>query len=200
MAARRLNLETASAEASQNSILGMDPMSMRIFDARELGASMEEIGMDLIKIETQEVLSKWFHSSKDVDLFVWFDKNNQIIKQQMVFLGQVVEWNLVEGVRTGVLIEEESEGEDKKIKGSEVIRFDGTVVFQATEQAAAIIDFMEVGTEELKKQLSSNFVDSPQISKMHPEEFLRRYAPKSRKESSIWFRFLSKIGLLSGTK
>ena len=44
----------------------------------------------------QNVGSHWYHSDQDADIYIWLDEVGNVIKQQVNFVGQVVEWNIVE--------------------------------------------------------------------------------------------------------
>jgi hypothetical protein len=93
----------------------------RFFNAEEIGHSLKEVSPLLLKTTHPEITSRWFHSSQDADLFIWFDRNQGVIKQQISFFGQVVEWNIVEGLKTGLVIEEEIRGH---ARASEMVCFD----------------------------------------------------------------------------
>ena len=74
------------------------------FNAKEIAHSFKKMTVDIIKTTNQEVTSIWFHSECDAELYMFKDKNSNIIKQQLIFCGQIVEWNIVEGVKTGALL------------------------------------------------------------------------------------------------
>lgn len=101
---------------------GRDPIAFpRFFDPVDLGRSLREVATDVIATTHHDVISRWLHSPKDADLFLWFEReSNALIKQQVSFYGQVVEWNCVEGLRTGLVIESET----GRVKASETVRFD----------------------------------------------------------------------------
>ncbi len=125
----------------------------RHFDARTLGESLKEVAIDYIETEDSNLQSRWFQSDSDADLFIWTDVNRkkltpsqEIIKYQLSFFGQVVEWSIFDGVRTGVIIENEIQGENP----SEVIEFDQIPQVGSLEQATHLLKF--VGELGLKDQ------------------------------------------------
>src|SRR3954462_116810 len=103
-----------------------------LFDPMDLGRSLREVATDVIKAPRRDVISRWFHSAKDADLFIWMDLKRNVIKQQLSFYGQVVEWNVIEGVKTGHVVVEEHQGRDQ---GSEFLNFDETPQMRAIDQA-----------------------------------------------------------------
>src|SRR4051812_41729358 len=93
-----------------------------LFDAEQIGKSLREVAVDVIETEGSTILSRWFHSKHDVELFLWTDAENNVIKHQVTFYGQAVEWNVFEGVKTGVIVEHENSLGDGVV--NETIQFD----------------------------------------------------------------------------
>lgn len=115
------------------------------FDPRALGESLKEVAIDYIVTEDSNLQSRWFQSESDADLFIWTDVNHkklasdpEVIKYQLSFFGQVVEWSIFDGVRTGVIIENEIHGENP----SEVIEFDQHPQMHSVEQASKLLGFV----------------------------------------------------------
>ncbi len=128
------------------------------FDPRALGESLKEVAIDYIETEDSNLQSRWFQSESDADLFIWTDVNRkklanaqEIIKYQLSFFGQVVEWSIFDGVRTGVIIENEIQGESP----SEVIEFDQHPQMKPIEQATRLLRFVtELGHVEQQYLIS----------------------------------------------
>ena len=155
------------------------------FNPEDIGHSLEEVSVDVIQTESQKVTSRWLHSAKEADLFIWFDEKQNIIKQQMSFCGQVVEWNILEGVKTGVILEEE---EQPGVDASEMIRFDESPQNTSIGQAIEVLRHVLALTEEDRQLLLENFKKAPVADHLPPEEFLRLYGPsKDNKTSSPWW-------------
>jgi hypothetical protein len=129
------------------------------FEPAQAGRSLKEVGVDFLDIENQRITSRWFRSGMDVDLFIWLDAQNKVIKQQMSFCGQIVEWNILDGLKTGAVIEEESSETDSngENNSSEVIRFDQKPQAQAIRMALEVIQNMEPLNVEEKNDLLTNF-------------------------------------------
>jgi hypothetical protein len=151
------------------------------FNGKSIGKSLKEMAVDLIKTETEDVVSRWYHAPS-TDLFTWTDRGNNIIKQQLHFNGQVVEWNCLEGIKTGLVIEAElglkptynAEGKMEKDRVSESIQFDTNPMYNCVELALEILE--NTGFEnEIRVQLIGNFKDPQNITTMDPQNFLDRF-------------------------
>lgn len=142
------------------------------FDPAALGQSLKEVATDYIRSDETEILSRWFHSPKDVDFFVWMDHNRNILKQQLTFYGQVVEWNIIEGVRTGLIVEDESRA---PVKAAELIHFDVVVQPKPIEQALHLLRNMTALGDSEREAFIYNFTKSPTSKTIDPQDFVRRY-------------------------
>jgi len=106
----------------------------------------------------------------------------------------VVEWNIVEGVKTGVLLEEDnnSEKEQKKetnIPKPDLVRFDNQPVPQSVDQALQILEHLPALQDKEKRVLSYNFKMSPQVNNLTPQEFIERYGSEliyPRRQITLW--------------
>lgn len=147
-------------------------MFPHLFDPATLGESLKEVATDIIRAGEADVVHRWFHSAKDADFFLWLDQNNNVIKQQITFYGQVVEWNIVEGVKTGLIVEDESRA---PVKASDVIRFDGEAQKGPVDQALKLLKHMTALNDLERHVLAKNFSHGPTSKTLDPAEFVRRY-------------------------
>jgi hypothetical protein len=151
----------------------MEAQTALVFDAQALGASFEEVAVDVIHGEATDFISRWFKSSKqDADLTIWVDGEKRFVKQQLAFYGQVVEWNPIQGTRTGLIVEEES------IEVSEIIRFDKQVQKSAIRQAIAVLEHIRLLDQNEKDSLIFNLRESPRLSKNARERAIKTWALK----------------------
>jgi hypothetical protein len=105
-----------------------------------------------------------------------------VIKQQMSFYGQVVEWNIVEGLKTGLVIEQESQ--DRR-KSSEMVQFDARPQQGPIEQAVALLDHITALKDVEKRLLASNFRQAEGLSTTMPAEmFIERFGEYLKKPKS----------------
>lgn len=158
------------------------------FEPAQAGRSLKEVGVDYIQVENHNITSRWFHSAHDIDLFIWMDKNQKVIKQQISFCGQIVEWNMLDGLKTGVVIEEElGESNEKKVDSSEIIRFDQNPQKESIRMAVEVIRHIDTLEEVDRSLLLSNFsIHSSQLAQI---------AAHSQKPTLklLWKKFLSKL-------
>lgn len=171
----------------------------RFFDAASLGSSLKEVATDLVVTTHQDVTSRWFHSSQDADLFIWLDQNQNVLKQQISFYGQVVEWNVIEGLKTGLVIEEDA---TEKVRGSEIIQFDDQPQRTQLCQALDLLEHITALESGERQRLAQNFEKLHGMSTtMSPIQFLERFNsfkrtngkvsepyPVHKAQSSLWRR------------
>lgn len=160
------------------------------FNPQEIGRSLKEVAVDIIQTESQNVVSRWFHSGQEADLFIWIDEKQNVIKQQVSFYGQIVEWNILEGVRTGFLLEEETK--EKGVKGSEIIQYDDAPQLRSLNQAIEVLRHVEALSDQDRNSLLDNFIQGKHVGLMDPLLFLEKYGRPVRRKS---LPFLKKMGL-----
>ncbi len=123
---------------------------------------MKMMAMNVIQVPTkgkpQEVVSFWYRSEGNADLVTWINGAKQVIKQQLMFHGQLTEWNCVEGIKTGLVVESGKEG-----NVTQAVRFDSSPNFEAVKMALNILE-KESLEEILRKQMISNFKKSAKSS------------------------------------
>ena len=103
----------------------------------DLAHSVREMTVDVLETEATQVLSRWYHSPKDVDLFIWSDDHNVVLKHQLSFMGQVIEWSVFDGIRTGMVIETETIADEQDC--AETIQFDTNLSKLSIEQGVLIL-------------------------------------------------------------
>lgn len=135
------------------------PTPVEVFNAKILGSSLQEVAVEFIKSEGLEIESRWFHSKKDADFFIWSDHRKNIVKQQVTYYGQVIEWNIIDGLRTGVLVEDEK---SQQMGSSPIIQYDLTPQFHTVTQCIQLIHFIPNLLDTTKSQVIYNFTQSQQ--------------------------------------
>jgi hypothetical protein len=167
---------------------------VKIFNAKELGRSLREVAVEVLQKEDHNIESHWYHSAKDADMFIWKDQHKNIIKQQVTFYGQLIEWNVLEGVRTGLLIEDEV---SQKIGSSPLIRYDSVPQQHGIEQGVDIVSHVQGLTQSDKLKIIENFIQSPHFNQMTPEEVMKRYGLHRQKTQNLtWLtRLMMALGL-----
>lgn len=152
-----------TSTASHNAIL---------FDLPTVGASFQEVAVDVVRGESTEFMSRWFKASRgDADLSIWIDGEKRIVKHQLSLFGQVVEWTPIHGTRTGMIVEHETE--------AETILFDKKIEKASVEQAVSLLTHILVLTDHERSTLSYNFRESPKLHKKARERAIKAWAPQA---------------------
>lgn len=137
-----------------------------------IGATLREVDAAVFADRDSKYEFRWFHSDQEVDLFVWLDRRKNIVKQRLNYLGSLVEWNLLEGVRTGVLIEEEAASGEIV---AEVEHFDEVASTELVRQACDLITHAIAVDSPLRAALCQYYQKSPRLETLSPEEFIMRF-------------------------
>jgi hypothetical protein len=177
-----------------------------LFDAEVLGRSFQELGVDVVEGVSTVFTSRWFHSRHDSDFFIWVDGEQRIVKYQLCIFGQVIEWNPIDGTRTGVLIIDETlnakqlntpaahHPSSEKQEPPEVIRFDKKAQIDAVNQAIQVLSFVPDLSQEDRNRLISCLRDSPKLHAKARERALKIWDTKgteilSDQRPKFWLRF-----------
>ncbi len=153
---------------------------------REIGMSLKEMGSSVINTTHQKVMSQWFHSESDVDIVLWKDERKNIIKQQVNLFGQVIEWNIVEGLKTGFVVETESPAEKNGEKPKpNVIRYDNSPQRNSIHQAVDIVRYAALLIQTDKDVLINNFLNAPKITSMDPAIFVETFGKNPKPLSTL---------------
>ena len=191
--------EKKKVDVNESPRINRPPISY--FDPKEIGLSLHEVAQEVLRLDHADVISQWFHSNKDADLFIWKDKRGHIIKQQLMFYGTVVEWNIIEGVRTGYLLEEESsQGIDK----SPLIRYENTPQKQSLEQGTVVLQHIVGLKSAEKKSLIINYIQSPVFDSYSSDEITERFGLEDtgiiQTFCNTWLQLYNKLGIFKKKK
>jgi hypothetical protein len=74
-----------------------------ILDPIVIGKKLREIDPRFVAPDEDGNQARWFQSANACDLFVWHSSEGDLIGAQLFFMGQVVDWSLEHGVRTGMV-------------------------------------------------------------------------------------------------
>lgn len=127
-------------------------------DLVKVGSALKEVGVDYQEIESRQVETRWFRDQlSETDVFVWMNKDRKMIKQQVSVMGLLTEWNVLDGVRTGVILESELCAQDLMQSGltpdntaSESIHFDKNPQQRTLDISISILKNMTCVEVELK--------------------------------------------------
>lgn len=129
------------------------------FNPKKIGLNIREVGTDYLDVESRKIETKWYRDeSGDVDIFLIYEKDKEIIKQQVFMMGVLVEWSQNHGVRTGVIVEHEvaNQEKDRKLPGSETVYFDKRNHQHSLKMATDVIKSMTLDAG-MKTALLKNY-------------------------------------------
>ena len=129
-----------------------------MLEAKKLGHSLKEVSVEHLQSSQFDLVHCWFHSDKEIDLYIWKDEKGAILKQQLCFLGVVAEWSLVEGAKTGDLDIDRSAG---SVRGSTLIGFHTEASELILEQAVQISKWIEALKPADRDQCCQNWKRQP---------------------------------------
>ena len=82
-------------------------LKQQLFDPVMAAQSFFQVSDEVLKTDKQDVMSRWYGGFEGVDFFTWSDQKGNFIKLQLNFCGQIFEWNIVHGIRTGFVAMDE---------------------------------------------------------------------------------------------
>ena len=174
--------------------------NLTYFNAEEVGKGMEEVACEVIKTEKNSVTSRWYRFSPEVNLYIWEDSKCNIIKQCMDICGQVVEWNIIEGVRTGYSFDEGLDEEPTVVElhkryQLDHVKYDDQPMAPAVHQAEQVIRKMQILEQNYIEKLIFNFQKSPQADNMDPKLFLKMYGHNLPASELTWWECIIRVFL-----
>lgn len=174
--------------------MSLKPKRIFYFDPDEIAKGLREMSVDTITTKNHQIKSYWYRSHTEADLFIWVDNKSSIIKQQFNVYGQVVEWNIIDGIKTGYITEGETL--DGRVLNSQV-KYDSNVQVHAVNQALDICQRVEKDVFFDKDQLVKNFLEAPHFGSLSPKEVIQRYGVSRvsglEKLKRRFFKFLSRF-------
>jgi hypothetical protein len=140
----------------------MDADRPTFFCGKNIGKNTKEVSVDLVETENDKVISRWYQGP-NVDFYTWISsEDNRVLKQQMNFNGQIVEWNSRDGLKTGVTIEDDlgqskTYNEEGKLEKpghiSQSIKFDPSPMTNCVAWAIEILESIPLENNILQKLL-----------------------------------------------
>ena len=143
-------------------------MSERVLSPESIEAMAGKIAFvsfDVIQFRDNEMRSHWYHY-KEIDLYYFQALSGVIAKIHISIFGQVVEWNPMDGLRTGMLIEQEGEA-----GVSELIRYDARANQESLKQSMKVLEQAHKIELVQRQQLLSCLRQGPRTERL---SFLRK--------------------------
>jgi hypothetical protein len=153
----------------------MIPISLE--SIKTLAQKMNFVSFDTLELETQSVKSHWYRHEDGLDVYYFQKDNGQLIKIHISILGQVIEWNPLDGTRTGLLVEREHDGEV-----FESVHYDARANLASIQQSLLILENATCLSSELRKELIK-ILDHTEASKKQSANFFARIFSLWRKSA-----------------
>lgn len=132
-----------------------ESLQVRYHDPILQGESLVETAVDIYTIDREEWLVRWYHSSHDADLMVWFDSKGDVGHFQLNVGGQIVDWSRSTGVQSGFIVEIELGHPD----AAETIKFDSAISLSNMRAAEAVLKNAIALKKPVREHLLSSLQD-----------------------------------------
>lgn len=149
--------------------------TMTVDSIKTLAQKMNFVSFDMLHIEDQEIKSHWYSHEEGLDIYYFQKEDGSLIKLHVSFFGQVIEWNPLDGTRTGYMVEQE--------QGSEVfetVHFDSRTNSESLAQCLVLLENAICLTQELRSELTVLLQLSPQSLSRHLSQ-----------KKNFWSKFFS---------
>ena len=127
----------------------------------EQGATLSEQAVDIHVVEGLDFVARWYYSPLDTDMMIWFDSHGIVTRFQLNSGGQIVDWNCLEGLQTGLIVELETlTTEALSVDAAETIQFDAEVSEAAVHRAKEIVQSSTCTSPQVRSLLLGKLSDS----------------------------------------
>lgn len=147
---------------------------LTIESIKTLAQRMNFVSFDTLQMERMSVQSHWFRHEDGLDVYYFQKDDGRLIKLHISCFGQVIEWNPMDGTRTGLMIEQEHGGEV-----IETVHYDARASHESVKQSVVILE----NASAIDKTLRQELVRLVQHSDTY----------RSGKTSSLFGRLLKKL-------
>ncbi|MAF91572.1 MAG: hypothetical protein VX583_11730 [Bdellovibrionota bacterium] len=147
-------------------------LKQQLFDPVMAAQSFFQVSDEVLKTDKQDVMSRWYGGFEGVDFFTWSDQKGNFIKLQLNFCGQIFEWNIVHGIRTGFVAMDEEPAHFHK---TESIQYDETAQSPFIDTAVIFIKNMNCLSPEEKQEMLKNIKGNTNIDNMSGEGFWEKF-------------------------
>lgn len=143
-------------------------MPMTLDFIKTLAQRMNFVSFDTLQLENQSVRSHWYRHDDGLDFYYFQKDDGRLIKVHISVLGQIIEWNPLDGTRTGLLVEQEQGGEV-----FESVHYDSRANTTSVEQGLVVIENANCLASPLREELIRVLKHSESIKKA-PQGFFSR--------------------------
>ena len=126
-----------------------DMVGVSFYNSATVAKIIHEVAVDSVKTSTGLLMSRWYQAGQVASLNLWTTPDGKVVRQKLELLGQLVIWDKENGLRTGLLVDDERIGERA--------HYDPTPNLWALKWAYEIITMTEGVPEPFKKQILKNW-------------------------------------------
>lgn len=127
----------------------MSALALSLESLKTIAQEIHFISFDVVQFRDSEMRSHWYkHESVDIDLYYFQNPEGHVIKIHVSIFGQVLEWTYLDGLRTGLLVEEETPA-----GVSEVIQYDARFNTETLQQGLEILRHAKAMDYEQRQRL-----------------------------------------------
>ncbi len=146
--------------------------------------------VDVLHAEDSEIVSRLYNNGgSEMGLILWHDEQENILKQQVCLYGQVVEWNILQGVLTGVIVDDEKNPEDECLNFKDLLVYDKSPSKPSVLQAIEFINHVPELNLQYKQELLKNLKTGDYVNTLGADEFLTKFgfhSGRPSKNSKSW--------------
>ncbi|MCC6138036.1 MAG: hypothetical protein IT287_05350 [Bdellovibrionaceae bacterium] len=124
-------------------------LPMTFESIKNLAQKMNYVSFDVLQVQDQSVKSHWYRHEEGIDIYYFQKEDGSFIKLHISFFGQVIEWNPLDGTRTGLLVEQEQGNEVV-----ETVHYDARANSQSLAQSLMIIENANCIAQDLRDELT----------------------------------------------
>lgn len=132
---------------------------LTIDSIKTLAQRMNFVSFDTLQVEDQSVQSHWFRHEDGLDIYYFQKSDGRFIKLHISILGLVIEWNPMDGTRTGLMVEQEHGGEV-----FETVHYDVRANNESVAQSLVILENASCISEPLRQELAVLLKHSDKIT------------------------------------
>lgn len=145
---------------------------------KKMAENISFVSFDMIQIKDAELKSHWYKHDH-IDLYYYQNSNGDLVKFHISLFGQVLEWNALAGVRTGLLVEEE-----KQNAVFEMIQYDERANPGTMAQALLVLRNAQAVESPVREELME-YITATQAGKSSSKKSFAREA--TFKDFWQWF-------------
>lgn len=141
-----------------------------ICDLFQLAPLMQLEAVDVVETHRGDLERHWYSSPGPAE-FLFLTRQNRLIKHRLDLLGQVIEWNYVDGSKTGYVQDDEIPG---VLQPASTISFDKVPDEQLLYLAISFIESMKTLDDEIRGEVIAQHQSFFHWAKLSPIQLFKK--------------------------